>query len=101
MTTRYASCHDQDAKKRSHALTKGIFPIKESMVYVASFTHANGTGCTLTVQVNPLTGDWIDTWEQGDTCQANYRDKDGASALLKSVIKKCHDCVIEARQVAL
>ena len=80
---------------------KNIFPIKESMVYVASFTHANGAGCTLTVQVNPLTGDWIDIWRQGDTCQANYRDKGGASELLKNVIKKCHDCLIEVRLARL
>jgi hypothetical protein len=75
--------------------------LKDNQVCTIHFDHISGHPATLTVQMNPLTGDWLEQWIVGDKEQSSYVSKRDAVKMLASVAKKSkvHSVQISTRNI--
>ncbi len=62
--------------------------LKDDQVCTIHFDHVSGKPATLTVKMNPLTGDWLEQWIVGDQEQSSYVSKRDAVKILANVAKK-------------
>ena len=62
--------------------------LKDNQVCTVHFDHVSGNPATLTVKMNTLTGDWLETWIVGEREQSSYVSKRDAIKMLANVAKK-------------